>query len=619
VTRSEENRQRAVAPGEPAADSAGSPAAPTSTPSTIGRPRVVGADYDGTLTLARRPSDEMLTAIARARAQGIAFVLVTGRILDELLADFDDAAEHFDALVVENGAEVHLAGRCIATASPIDATLTDALAAARITHRRGHVIVAASGTDEHRIVDEINRVGLECQVVRNRGELMILPSGINKGLGFATALAELGISPHDSVAVGDAENDHSLLAVAELGVAVGNGVESLRSAADVVLTEPDGEGVIALVEDLIGTSEHWRHRRRPDIVLGHDTDGRPVRIPARPSNIVVAAGTGDGKSYLAGLIAEQLVDLRYSVLIIDPEGDHVGLDTLRPAVVLGDDGPPPGPDVVVNLLKRSDACVVVDLSSLTPHDRAGYLEALPATIEASRRQNGRPHWVIVDEAHYYFAHHTPAHHSYEMAAAGYCLVTWRPQDLPGPVVAATDIVVALTSHEPGPDVIDLTAAVAGESRTTIAQLLTGPIGGIVIARRDQPRSTQRATIAPRRTEHFRHQHKYDNDGTRDQRGFWFRDDNDHPTGHVARGLHELELELARCPNGVIRHHAPLGDFSRWIGAVFHERNLAATIATIEQHINADSPDALIDHTRTQLVDTIHRRRHTRPDTAITDR
>lgn len=588
-----------------------SPATPTVTPSADGRPRVVAADYDGTLTIAKRPSDETLSAIARARAHGIAVVLVTGRILDELLSDFGDATDHFDALVVENGAEIHLPGRCIATAGPIDTMLTDALAADRITHRRGHIIVAASGADEHQIIDEINRAGLECQMIHNRGELMIVPPGINKGVGFATALAELGISPHDSVAVGDAENDHSLLAVAELGVAVGNAVDSLRSAADIVLTEPDGRGVIALLDDLIGTAEHWRHRRRPEIILGHDADGQPVCIPAHPSTIVVAASSGDGKSYLAGLIAEQLVDLSYSVLIIDPEGDHIGLDTLRTAVVLGDDGPPPGPDVVVNLLKRSDACVILDLSSLTPPDRARYLQTLPATIETSRHQHGRPHWVIIDEAHYGIAHHTPAHHEYEMAATGYCLVTWRPQDLPGPVVAATDIVIALTTHEPDPNVIDLTAAVAGEPRTTIAQLLTGPTGGIVIARRDQPHSTRCASIAPRRTEHFRHEHKYDSDGTPNQRGFWFRDDNDAPTGHVAHSLHELELELARCHNCVIRHHAPLGDFSRWIDGVFHERNLAATVAIIEHGVDADSPDALVDHARTQLVEAIHQRRHAR--------
>lgn len=588
---------------------------PPGSPASTG-PRAIGVDYDGTLTLARRPSDAVLSAIADARSHGIAVLLVTGRIHSELLIDFGDVAQHFDALVVENGAEIDIAGRRITTAPPIDRSLIDALVANGIGHRCGNAIVAASGADEHRIVDEINRAGLECQLVHNRGELMVLPSGVNKGTGFASALAELGISPHDSVAVGDAENDHSLLAVAELGVAVGNAVDSLRAAADVTLEQPDGEGVTTLIEDLIGSAAYWRQRRRPHLVLGHEDDGEPVCIPAHPSNILVTAGSGEGKSYVAGLIAEQLIDLNYSVLIIDPEGDHVGLDTLRPAIVLGDDGPPPAPAVVVNLLKRSDACVIVDLSALTPGKRQRYLETLPAMIEAGKREHGRPHWIIVDEAHYGFSDHTRTHTAFEFTASGYCLVTWRPQDLPGSIIAAIDTVIALTTGEPDPNVVDFTSAIAGEPRAAVAQVLTGPTGGIVVASRSQPQTIQRGRIATRHTEHFRHEHKYDREGTPVHRGFWFRDENDHPTTHVARSLNDLELELTRCPNGVIRHHAPLGDFSRWIHAVFHERDLAAAISTIEEGVNHNSPDALVDSARIQLVQTIHRRnhaRHTLPD------
>lgn len=588
------------------------PRTSTRRPNSTGRPRAIGLDYDGTLTLTQRPSASVLSAIARARADGIAVVLVTGRIFDELAGDFDDVTEHFDALVLENGGEIDIAGRRIATAAPIDTALVDAFVAAQIPHRRGRVIVAASGADEHRIIDEIAHVGLEYQLVHNRSELMVLPAGINKGAGFTTALAELGISPHDSVAVGDAENDHSLLAAAELGVAVDNAVQSLRAAADVVLDQPDGDGIIGLIDDLTSTAECWRRRRGGQIVLGHDTDGEAVCISAHPTNVVVAAGTGDGKSYLAGLIAEQLIDLNYSVLIIDPEGDHVGLDTLRPAVVLGDDGPPPGPAVVVNLLKRSDACVIVDLSTLTPTQRQHYLDTLPALIEVSRQHHGRPHWIIVDEAHYGFNHDIATHHAFDLTAGGFCLVTWRPLDLPGPVIAATDTIIALTTPLPDPNVVDLTAAIAGQPRTAIAQQLTGPTGSLVVASRDQPHTIRRANIAPRRTEHFRHEHKYDSDGTTTQRGFWFRDDHDQPTGHVARSLHELELELATCPTGVIRHHASLHDFSRWVNAVFHEHHLADAIATIEQRITNTSSDALIDTTRIQLVETIHRRHHNRP-------
>ena len=41
---------------------------------------------------------------------------------------------------------------------------------------------------------------------------MVLPSGVNKATGLSAALVELGLSRHNVVAVGDAENDHALRA-----------------------------------------------------------------------------------------------------------------------------------------------------------------------------------------------------------------------------------------------------------------------------------------------------------------------------------------------------------------------------------------------------------------------
>jgi hydroxymethylpyrimidine pyrophosphatase-like HAD family hydrolase len=36
---------------------------------------------------------------------------------------------------------------------------------------------------------------------------MVLPSGVNKATGLMAALSELELSPHNVVAIGDAEND----------------------------------------------------------------------------------------------------------------------------------------------------------------------------------------------------------------------------------------------------------------------------------------------------------------------------------------------------------------------------------------------------------------------------
>jgi hypothetical protein len=67
------------------------------------RYRALAVDFDGILTTAGRPRDEVLGALARCRREGIVTILVTGRLLSELHDVFEDAESHFDAIVAENG------------------------------------------------------------------------------------------------------------------------------------------------------------------------------------------------------------------------------------------------------------------------------------------------------------------------------------------------------------------------------------------------------------------------------------------------------------------------------------------------------------------------------------
>jgi hypothetical protein len=64
-------------------------------------------------------------------------------------------------------------------------------------------------------------------------------------------LSYLGLSPHNVVGVGDAENDHALLRYCGRGVAVANAVPSLKQRADIVTAGCHGEGVIELIDRLI--------------------------------------------------------------------------------------------------------------------------------------------------------------------------------------------------------------------------------------------------------------------------------------------------------------------------------------------------------------------------------
>lgn len=66
--------------------------------------------------------------------------------------------------------------------------------------------------------------------------------GVDKGAGLVRLGGELGISPEQIIAVGDAENDLPMLRAAGLGVAMGNAAEQIKTAADRVVSDLDHGG-----------------------------------------------------------------------------------------------------------------------------------------------------------------------------------------------------------------------------------------------------------------------------------------------------------------------------------------------------------------------------------------
>ena len=80
---------------------------------------------------------------------------------------------------------------------------------------------------------------------------MVLPSGVNKGTGLKAALEELGVSSHDVVGFGDAENDHAFLATCGCAVAVANALPALKERADIVTRATHGAGVAEVLQELL--------------------------------------------------------------------------------------------------------------------------------------------------------------------------------------------------------------------------------------------------------------------------------------------------------------------------------------------------------------------------------
>jgi hydroxymethylpyrimidine pyrophosphatase-like HAD family hydrolase len=564
----------------------------------------VAVDFDGTLTESGCPGASVLAALDEARASGLRIVIVTGRIVAELQAVFPDAVEHADLIVAENGAVLAHGDRCRFLAAPVPGALADALAGRGLACRRGEVLLACSGADETVVLEEVRRLGLECQLIRNRAELMVLPAGVSKGTGLAAGLAELGVSVHNTVAIGDAENDHSLLAAAELGVAVANAVGALKAGADIVLRGADGPGVASFLRGPVLAGRERVHPRRWRIVLGPLADGTPASIPASQVNVLVTGVPQRGKSYAAGLIAEQLIRLGYSVVIFDPEGDHAGLGQLRNVIVAGSGGTLPSAEDLGRVVRHHSGGVVVDLSAAPAAQRAGYLETAHRQLERLRAATGLPHWLIIDEAQVPLARDARAF--FEPAAAGYCLITHRPEDLRPEVLLAVDVLIALPGDHAAGSLADLVAAAGTMSHAAAAALIgrAGP-GQAVLVDRQHPGTGVVFTIGRRETAHMRHWHKYSGGHLDPERRFYFRRDADTPAGVTAGSAVELDHQLRVCDDAIIVHHCQHGDFSRWVADVLGDPPLAAAVAAAENAVRAGTATAA--GARTSLTAAISQR------------
>lgn len=220
------------------------------------RCQALATDYDGTLTdEGESVAPVVVDGLRRLRASGRRLVLVTGRVVDDLLRIFPEVGV-FDLVVAENGAVIYrpATGAVEALAGPPDERLVTRLRRGGVTPLSvGHTIVATFVRHEALVVREIRDLAIDAQIVRNKGSVMVLPRGVDKAAGLRHAMRELGISAQDTVAVGDAENDECLLAECGRGVAVANALPALKERAQVVTAGSGGLGVLEIIETVLAT------------------------------------------------------------------------------------------------------------------------------------------------------------------------------------------------------------------------------------------------------------------------------------------------------------------------------------------------------------------------------
>lgn len=214
--------------------------------------RVLATDFDGTLAHNGTVNAATLQAVQQLKQAGFRLILVTGRELNELMAIFPEIS-WFDLAVMENGGVLYdpLTGDVEALAEPPPTEFVARLHERGLPLQVGKVIVATWEPHEKEVLEAIKDLGLEFQVIFNKGAVMILPSGVNKATGLRAALQKLGLEPEQVVGVGDAENDHAFLELCGYSVAVSNALPVIQEKVDFVTTRDHGDGVIELIGHLL--------------------------------------------------------------------------------------------------------------------------------------------------------------------------------------------------------------------------------------------------------------------------------------------------------------------------------------------------------------------------------
>lgn len=548
----------------------------------------LATDYDGTLATHGLVGDDVVAALRRLRESGRKLILVTGRELPELKIVFP-AYEIFDWIVAESGALLYRPADLYQKllAPPPPKSLIDELRAKGVERLSiGQVILATWRPYETPLLEAIRDQQLEYHVIFNKDAVMALPGGVNKASGLKAALKEAGLSLHNVVGVGDAENDHAFLDLCEASVAVENAIDALKQRVDLVTRANHGAGVVELIEMLLDGDLAALEAKltRHHILLGTPEDGSQVKVKPYGENLLIAGSSGSGKSTIATGFIERLMTDGYRVCVVDPEGDY---GTLEQAVALGNPHQAPLIDEAVKLLQRSGPNVVLNLVGIHLAERPTFFLTLLSRLQELRANHGQPHWILIDEAHHVLpAAWEPAWPTLPEKLDRVALVTLEPDSIARQVLASIDTAIAVGEKA------DATLAKFAELRGLASPATTGgvPSGTALIWRVSASERPFAIEMAPSTTTHRRHVRKYAEGDLGPDRSFYFRG----PDGKLNLRAQNLLL-FTQMAEGVDDdtwlHHLRQHDFSTWFHEGIKDDSLAGEARLIEDDPQLDAAES----------------------------
>jgi hydroxymethylpyrimidine pyrophosphatase-like HAD family hydrolase len=550
------------------------------------RLRAIALDYDGTIATDGVLHPAVLESVRQARERGVVVVIVTGRILSDLKR-VAGSLDFVDGVVAENGAVISLAnGYTMSLGQAPPPSLIAELREQGIDFHVGRCVVEMDAAFANVAISLIRKLELPVSITFNRGRMMVLPNSIGKSSGLCNLLNILRVSVHNTLGIGDAENDHDLLNSCEYGVAVEWGSSLLKQQADHVIYGSGPEAVAGYIQEVSSKVRLPLERAYQRKLVLEVMEGQPpLEVAFRGRNVLVAGDSNSGKSWLAGLICELMILKGYTVYVFDPEGDYTSLAKLPNTLVLGERLLPQS-NALTKLLPQG-LSVVLDLSHLGQEEKQSYIWNHLPLVAKFRRRQGYPHRILLDECHY-FLNRPDREKLLDPELDSYTLVTYRPSELANLIRSVDVVLVTRLTERAG---VDSVRRLGGGHSTpadwyeALAKLDISE-AAMLPPTEEVRGEVRRFRVPPRLTRHVRHQAKYFDTPLAAGNVFVFSD-NGKPFGRPATTLRDVGERGNRLPLHVVQAHLERHDFSKWIANVFGDTELSNTVRKLECDHRAD--------------------------------
>ena len=353
-----------------------------------------------------------------------------------------------------------------------------------------------------------------------------------------------------------------------------NALPAVKQTSHICLTSDNGDGVIELIERIGREEASLMPVEVHGLLLGSNAS-ETVHLTPFGGNVLIAGKSGIGKSTLAIALTERMVEKRFQFCVFDPEGDY---DDLENAVSVGEVKVPPVVDEVLELMEAGTN-VVINTQSLNVEERPRFFIDMLPRVSALRTKTGRPHWLVIDEAHHLLpTKRGDAGHTINQDVSAVIFITVHPESVSPEVLKNVSTIVALG----GSGVISKFCEAIDEE--------SPPLGSpsaedevIVWERKFGRRPSALKPERPKQA-HKRHTRKYAEGALGLDRSFYFCG-VDNELNLRAQNMMMFVQIAEGIDDRTWMHHLKRSDYSNWFRDIIKDRELADEAACIESDIN----------------------------------